>query len=100
MHPHDPLVELFKSFACAVQQGDAEAFRGLCNAEAAQDTALFEANSHRIRSLGWHLELDAVVQEGGVAEVRFQVVQGDKDVVDRASLTCVQDAQGWKIASM
>lgn len=100
MHPHDPLVELFRLFVDAVLAGDATAFARLCSDEAGDQKALFERNSLRIRNAGWRLLLDAIVQEGGVAEIRYAVVKGRDDVVDRASLSCVQTEEGWRIASL
>jgi hypothetical protein len=97
--PHDEIAQKFARFASAAQQGDAAAFEALCVLDAPPEVELFEENSKKVREAGWKLRIRRIDQEGEVAEVTFDVVNGD-EVIDEAQVTFTEEADGWRIRSL
>ena len=98
--PHDEIADHFATFAAAVATGDTDAYRALCVEDAPPETPLFEANSEKVREHGWQLKLRRIEQEGEMAELTFEVVDGAGDIVDEATVTFTEEADGWRIRSL
>jgi hypothetical protein len=98
--PHDEIAARFAAFKRAVEQGDTDAYRALCVEDAPAETQLFEQNSEKVREHGWKLRLRRIEQEGEVAEVGFEVLTKDGEVVDDAVVTFTEEADGWRIRSL
>jgi hypothetical protein len=98
--PHDEIAEQFKRFAAAVSAGDASAFEALCVSDAPPEVELFERNSEKVKAEGWKLRIKRIDQEGEVAEVTFDVVAKDGEVVDEAMVTFTEEATGWLVRSL
>jgi hypothetical protein len=98
--PHDEIAELFGRFKEAVQQGDTSSYESICVDDAPPETELFKKNSEKVRGGGWKLRIKRIDQEGEVAEVTFDVVGSDGEVIDEAQVTFTEEAVGWRIRSL
>ena len=98
--PHDEIAAQFKKFADAVSAGDAQAYEALCVADAPPETELFQRNSDKVQAEGWKLRIKRIDQEGEVAEVTFDLVAKDGEIIDEGLVTFTEEAQGWLVRSL
>lgn len=98
--PHDAIAAHFRSFAAAAERGDVDAFKELCASDVPAETQLFLANSERVQEHGWTLKLRRIDQQGEVAEVTFEAVNGQGQHVDEGTVTFTEEHDGWKIRSL
>ena len=97
--PHDEIQGVFKSFQTALAAKDGPAFDALCVEDEVPQTDLFLENAESLAEAGLLLRITRIDQEGEVAEVAFDVVEGDNPI-DEGVLTMTLEAQGWRIRSL
>ena len=74
MSAHASILRVFDRVAGSFAAGDREAFASLCSAPSSQLLQLFEGNSKKLRAKNWQLRLKEITQEGGLAVLRFDVI--------------------------
>jgi hypothetical protein len=98
--PHDEIAAQFSRFAAAVASSDVDAFEALCVNDAPPEVDLFQRNAEKVAAEGWKLRIKRIDQEGEVAEVTFDLVAADGEVIDEGLVTFTEEASGWLIRAL
>lgn len=97
--PHDDITDVFARFKQAVESEDARAYEALCVHDELPQTELFLENARKMKAAGLTLRIKGIEQEGDVAEVSFDVLEG-KQVIDEGQVTLTSEADGWRVRSL
>lgn len=98
--PHAEVAARFRAFADAAASGDVEAFKALCVQDVPPEVDLFRANSERLQAAGATLRIKEIRQEGDVAEVRFDVVDGGGQAIDEGLVILTEEHDGWRVRAL